>query len=114
MQWKIFYSNGTYSDEDGSPELAPKRDVQTIAVADDTAGRRVERGTDFYIWTPERGGWRGVDFFGVYDYLIDPGAKIVLFGRILSNEDYTGIWQLAAKDKDLPPKSAFLPDERKP
>lgn len=114
MEWKIFYSASTYSDEDGPPELAPKRDVQTIAVANDVAGVRIERGTDFYIWVPERGGWRGVEQFGLYDYLIDPGFKIVLFGRVLSENDYGAVWKLAAHDPDLPAKSAFLPDERKP
>lgn len=114
MEWKIFYSNSTYSDLDGPPELAPKRDVQTIAVKSESAGRRIERGSDFYIWTPDNGVWRGVDFFGLYDYMIEPGMKIVLFGRVLSDDEYSQIWLRAAHDPDLPPKSAYLPDERKP
>lgn len=114
MQWKIYYSDGTYSSEDGPPELAPKRDVQTIAVADDTVGRRIERGNDYYIYDKSRGTWRGVDQFGLFDYLILPGSKIVLFGRTLSDDDYRAVWKRAAHDLDLPAKSAFHPDERKP
>ena len=86
MEWKIFYSNSTYSSDDGPPELAPKRDVQTVAVADDTCGRRIERGDNFYVY---RHGWRGCDQFGLYDYLIEPGYKIVLFGRSLTDDEYT-------------------------
>jgi len=114
VQWKIFYSDGTYSSDDGPPELAPKRDVQTIAVADEVVGRRIERGNDYYIYDTGRGGWRGVDQFGMYDYLIRPGFKIILFGRTLSDDDYREVWKRASKDPDLPAKSAFLPDERKP
>lgn len=111
MEWKIFYSDSTYSNEDGPPELAPKRDVQTIAVADEVCGRRIERGNDFYVY---RHGWRGTDQFGLFDYLIEPGSKIVLFGRSLSDDEYRKVWDIASKDPDLPPKSAYLPDERKP
>ena len=114
MKWKIFYSTSTYSDEDGPPELAPKRDVQAIAVANKVTGRRIERTTDFYVWVPERGGWRGVDQFGLYDYLIGPGTKIVLFGRTLSDEEYGEVWKLVAHDLDLPPRSAYMPNERMP
>lgn len=111
MEWKIFYSNSTYSSDDGPPELAPKRDVQTVAVADDTCGRRIERGDNFYVY---RHGWRGCDQFGLYDYLIEPGYKIVLFGRSLTDDEYRAVWDRAAKDPDLPPKSAIHPDERRP
>lgn len=115
MQWKIYYSNSTYSDEDGPPASAPKRDVQAIVVRDDAiSGRYIERSNDYYIWTPHNGGWRGVDMFGLFDYLSEPGTKIVLFGRTLMNEAFAKIWQRASKDQDLPAKSAFLPNERRP
>ena len=114
MEWKIYYSSSTYSNEDGPPELAPKRGVQAVLVANDVAGRRIERSEDHYIWVPDRGGWRGVDRFGLYDYLIEPGTKIVLFGRTLSDDDYAAVWQRASKDTDFLPKSAWLPGERRP
>lgn len=114
MEWKIYYSDRVYTSEDGPPELAPKRDVQMIAVACRTSGRRIERSSDFYIWVPDRGMWRGVDFFGMYDYMIEPGSKVVLFGRVLDNEAYADIWRHAVHDSGLPPKSAYLPEERKP
>ena len=113
MRWKIFYGDGSdYTDQDGPPELAPKRNVQTIAVANDLVGRRIERGNDFYILTDH--GWRGCDQFGLFDYLIDPGAKIVLFGRSLATAEYRAIFDRASRDPYLPAKSAMLPEERKP
>jgi len=113
--WKIFYGDGsTYSDKDGLPELAPKRDVQIIGADCEIAGRRFERETDYYIWTPERGGWRGVDKFGLFDYLIDSGYKIVLFGKMLNNKEYRKILDKATNDSYLPRKSAWLREERRP
>lgn len=114
-EWKIRYGDGSiYSNLDGPPEQAPKRNVQTITVSSGLVGRRIERENDYYIWTPENGGWRGVDQFGLYDYLIDPGHKIVLFGRMLNNEEYRRLYNEAINDPDFPHKSARYPDERRP
>lgn len=115
MKWIIYYGDGSrYTNEDGVPELAPKRNVQAIAVADDKVGRRIERSNDFYVYVPDRGIWRGVEQFGLYDYMIDDGFKIVLFGRTLADKEYSDVWHRATHDTELPLKSAFTPDERKP
>ena len=114
IAWKIFYEDSTYSSEDGSPENAPKRGVQGIAVSSELTGRRIERSEDHYVWTPENGGWRGVDKFGLFDYLIEPGFKIVLFGRTISDKDFRAMWNRIEADTDLPRRSAFYTDERKP
>lgn len=114
MDWKIFYCDGDYSNSDGPPELAPKRDVQSIIVADENLGRRTEYSDNFYIYVPDRGIWRGVDQFGLYDYMIEPGFKLVLYGRTLTDKEYADVWNRTLKDTYLPPKSAFNPDERKP
>lgn len=114
-EWKIYYEGRkTYSNLDGPPELAPKRRVQVIGVAEYATGQRIERENDYYVWAPERGGWRGCDQFGLYDYLIDPGFKIVLFGKMLSNDEYKEIFQMAVNDPDLPKRSAYLKEERRP
>lgn len=114
-KWKIFYDDGsTYTDQDGAVESAPKRGVQGIVLADDMLGRRTEHGSDFYIHVPDRGFWRGVDHFGLFDYLIDPGFKVILFGRTLSDADYRCFWKLMLDDRYLPPKSAIGHNERKP
>lgn len=106
MDWKILYSDDHYSDEDGPPENAPKIDVQAIIVRDTLIGRRIEARSDYYIWVPSRGGWRGVDTFGLFDYLATPGSKIVLFGRVLSDPDWRSLWTLATQDPDFPIKSS--------
>jgi len=112
VDWRIYYGDGsTYSDDDGPPELAPKRDVQTIAQRNELVGRRIERGDNFYVWTDH--GWRGCDQFGMFDYLIQPGTKVVLFGRSLSDNEYRNVLGRACKDPDLPAKSAVLEDEKR-
>ena len=107
--WKIFYPDSTYM---GDPELAPKLGVQAIIVSDPHVGRRVERADDFYIWTPENGGWRGANHFRLAEYLQSPGYKVVLFGRTIGNEEYADVLDRATNDKDLPPKTGKLKGER--
>ena len=111
FKWKIFYQDGTYSDIN-APELAPKTGVQAIVVANDVVGRRVESTEDFYIWTPENGGWRGANHFRLAEYLQSPGVKIVLFGRTINDKDYADVMRRACNDPDLPPKTGKIKGER--
>ena len=110
--WKIFYQEGTYSSNDGAPELATKVGVQAIIVSHERAGRRVERSEDFYIWTPENGGWRGANHFRLAEYLQSPGYKLVLFGRTISDKEYAKVLDRATNDSELPPKTAIVKGER--
>lgn len=111
LKFKIFYGDGTtYSNKNGPPERAPKRNVQLITVEDDVIGRRIEATNDYYAYTSH--GWRGCDRFGLFDYLIEPGVKLVLFGRSLSDVEYKTIRDKAVKDDYLPAKSAIGINER--
>ena len=113
-KYKIFYDDGTTITDEICPiNKIPKRGVQGIVVADPSLGRRTEHSSDFYIFVPTRGTWRGVDYFGMYDYMIEPGFKLVLYGRVLSDEDYRKFWDLMLSDTYLPPKSATGAKERK-
>jgi len=115
MKWKIFYGDGsTYSNEDGSPELAPKRNVQIVIHSSELVGFSIEREEHYYLWQADRGGWTAANEFGLYDYLIDPGFKIVLFGRTLNLTEYQAILNRAIADPDVPRKSAWLREERRP
>ena len=114
QQFKIFYDDDTFVTDSDDIELIPKRGVQGIVVADNTLGRRTEHSNDFYIYVPKRGLWRGVDQFGLFDYMIEPGFKLVLYGRTLSDDDYRSFWKKMKADTYLPPKSAIGPSERKP
>ena len=109
-RWKIYYGDGTtYSNEDGLLEDAPGINVQVIAQADATVGRRLLDSDDFYWWSDDR--WDCGDIFGLWDYLTRPGFKKVLFGRNLHDGDFWKILARARVDPDLPAKSASHPDE---
>ena len=115
MLWKIYYGDGTtYSDLDGPPELAPKRNVQVIIHSCELVGFAIERDEHYYVYLPERGGWQARNEFGKYDYMIEPGWKIVLYGRTLSGDEYRAIVDKALADRDVPRKSAWLREERRP
>lgn len=114
--WKVWYSDGsTFSSSDGPPELAPKRGVQAIACSDREHGRVICRSNDFYIWSVFDGewGWQGVDYFGLWDYLQDPGSKIVLFGRTIGNAEYRQLINRVVNDPELPAKTAWHAEERR-
>lgn len=106
MEWQIFYGDGTtFSDEDGGPEEAPARDVQVIVQDCKQHISELVTGGDYYIW---EGRWRAVDLFGLYDYLIEPGWKVVLFGRMISQDEYS---ELVHRANIV--KTGWLPRERK-
>jgi len=111
VRWRIWYGDGScYSDRDGSPFDAPALDVQVIVQVDPQTGRYNQSGSDYYVWDGET--WRGVDIFGLFDYLIRPGARTVKFWRTIPNEQYRHINNLAEADPDFPPRSAYRPGER--
>lgn len=115
-EWKIYYSGGeTYSNLDGPASAAQKTDVQAVAQTHEEHGHHVEHTTDYYVYY-DTGLWRGVDIFGLWDYLAQAGSKVVLFGRWVSNEEYAEIIKRALHDPDLPKRSAWKPNgqERRP
>jgi len=116
MNWRIYYADGsTYSDQDGAPEDAPARDVQVVVISDRNHGWMTQALTDYYVWDDRGGGlrWWGVDLFGLYDYLIEPGYKCVLFGRTIAKQDFNEIFERACADKDFPKKTSYANGEYK-
>ena len=117
IKWRVYYGDGsTFSDHNGSAWSAPGRDVQVIVLADSNHGWRTQAGDNYYVWD-NRGDdhrWWGVDDFGLFDYLIDPGYKRVLFGRRISNQEFSEIFKRASVDDDIPHKTSFAHQERKP
>jgi hypothetical protein len=110
VKWLIFYGDGsTFSSNDGSPACAPARDVQVIVQVDKRVGIWLQSTGDYYIFD---GKWRSVDIFGLFDYLIEPGYKVVKFGRTISNDEYQVILRRAQELMEIA-KSAYLPGERK-
>ena len=113
MRWKIYYSGATFSDLDGSAYDAPARDCQMIACSDQDHGWYLCRSDHYYWYLPDSDLWQGGDMFGLFDYLIEPGQKRVLFGRTISNDEFQAVLSLATNDPDLPQKTAWRPGERR-
>lgn len=84
LEWRIYYGDdSTFTNLDGSPWDAPAVGVVAITVADPSVGRWVARASDYYVYDPAQftPAWEGVDTFGLWDYLTQPGPRKVLFGR---------------------------------
>lgn len=110
-KWLIFYGdNTTFSDQDGPPDQVPSNNVQVIAVEDEDCGRVLLNSKDYYWWTGNT--WKTGDIFGLYDYLLQPGWKRVLFGRTIDNHEYQAILAKAGENNYLPSKSARRSWER--
>jgi hypothetical protein len=117
MRWQIYYGDdSTFSYKDGSPYDAPARDVQVIVQSDPDHLWYTQTGGDYYGWDDRGDGsrWWGVDIFGLFDYLIDPGYKRVLFGRTVTSERFSEIFQRAKADPEWGKKAAFARMERRP
>jgi len=111
MRWKIFYGDGsTYT---GDPYTAPARNVQAIIADDEHHGWHCVRTCDYYWYLPDLDLWQGGDMFGLFDHLIEPGQKRVLFGRTLGNQEFADVMAMAYDDPDLPPKTGWRPNERR-
>ncbi len=114
LRWRIYYGDGTTFDaRDGGAFEAPARNVQMIAVADPDHGWYLCRSNDFYWWLPNDT-WQGGDMFGLFDYLIEPGQKRVLFGRTIGHEAFAAIKPRAYEDPDIPQKTGWRPGEHRP
>jgi hypothetical protein len=116
VRFKIWYDDGgTYTDEDGPPELAPKRGVQAISQSDPHCGRTLCRADDFYVYQNYDGirSFQGVDQFGLHDYLIESGYKLVLFGRTIGNQEYREVLARVNADDYLPIRTSSQKAERR-
>ena len=115
MKWVVYYGDGsTYSNEDGEPEEAPGGNVQAVVQEDATIGRAVHHGDDFYVFSEEYGGWRGMDHFGFVQYLMRPGTKIIKLAESLSTDRYKEVIADIMSHPKLPVKSAFYRWEDQP
>jgi hypothetical protein len=112
MRWRIYYGDGTHYDGP-DPYTAPTRNVQVILTANPDHGWDVCRYDDYYWHLPDLDSWGGGDKFGLFDYLIEPGPKRVLFGRTIANADFQAIFARACADQSLPVKTGWMPRERR-
>lgn len=114
LRWKIYYVDGsTFSNKDGNPEDAIGWGVAAVVQEDDTVGVQVHHLNDFYCFAVEFGGWAGLDYFGLAQYLARPGKKIIKLGEVMPTEKYKELIASVREDPDLPHKSARYEWERK-
>jgi len=112
LAWRIYYGDGTaYDNRDGDAYAAPARDVQIVCVADRDNGWTLRDNVDFYWYVPDADTWHGGDLFGLFDYLIMPGAKRVLFGRTITTQEFRAIHRRACDEWN---KTAAYSNERQP
>lgn len=113
LQWRIYYGDGsTFDNTQGEPDESPALNVQVITIIDPDVGRLLLHRYDFYWYDFDHAIWSAGDIFGMFDYLCQPGIKVVRFGRSIVNREYREIVTRAGSDPDFPRKSARLPGER--
>lgn len=97
-RWKIYYSDSTFSSEDGTPKEAPFWDVQDIIQFDMHTERKYHQNRDdWYIFRD--GFFVGVDMIGLIDYLAHyEGEIIVKAGRTIPSKQWAEIFNAARKD----------------
>jgi hypothetical protein len=113
--WIVYGDRSLYSDESGSAWDAPGRDVQVVVASSLEHGIEVWRPfreTNYYVYLPEADTWRGVDLFGLWDYLAEPGKKKVLFGRTMLDKEWHELVRWVDEHPDLPLKTGWRPGER--
>jgi len=97
---QVFYGDG--SSREGPPYES--RGVIAIVQPHTEVGAEIVAGKDYYVREDDR--WKGVDIFGLFDFLMDSG--LVLFGRAIRDEEYYKVMA-----KALEAKNGWLPRERK-
>jgi len=105
IAFRVYYHD--QAPYDGQAWLAPAFGVLAIVERDAEHGRRIVSNGDYYVWDDAEQRWYPMDYIGLVDYLARPGAKRVLFGRLVSDEDYREVWMQANADPDFPPRTAF-------
>jgi hypothetical protein len=112
MLWRIYYHEGkTFCDADGGPYEAPRQGAQLIIQPDPEVGRFLLTQKDFFWWEADKQFWFAGDYFGLVQYLLGSGPKMVLFGRFIKWQEYQACLQRALVDPDFPSKSAKHPLE---
>jgi len=110
MAYRVYYDDHKEFDVPREGEKPPARGVQVIIQEDKSVGWAAVTSKDYYILRDGR--WYAVDENGLYDYLLDTG--LVLFGRMITQEEYDDVMRRAMADLSLARKTGYLPHERKP
>ena len=101
-RWAIYYDDGTWASSAVTfPPALVKVGVVTIRQEVERAPGHMDivhvNGFDFYWPNDEDNRWWGGDIFGLWDYLTQPGKKIVLFGRSVPAVAWNQVLDLAKR-----------------
>jgi hypothetical protein len=114
IRWRVYYGDGSiYDDDNGEAWDAPTRNVQFVLTSSPEHNWDLCRFYDYYWYLPELDRWSGGDIFGLFDYLIEPGQKKVLFGRTITNAEFQKVFDRACADQSAPMKTGWQLRERK-
>lgn len=105
--WRVYYGNGeTFTSDQGGAHDAPRTDVQIIAQQDQSMGWELLSSSDYYYYEEDRRNWYIADVFTIFDHLIRAKYPVILFGRMISDDEFTEITKRVLDD--LPtPKTAW-------
>ena len=112
MNWRIYYDGGrVFTSEDGTPWDAPRTGVQIIVQEHDRVGWEILNSADEYYYEADKRGWYEAKGFTFYEHLIRAKRPLIVFGRMVSNAEYSAL--LTQVKADLPkPKTGQLRTER--
>jgi hypothetical protein len=123
-KWKMYFGDGTTlaSWEVESVFHIPyyrHRGIQVIVEETVPDGHNwvTTCGDHHYVWDDRGYGyrWWGANDVGLFDYIMQPGPKVVVFGETVDNNTFREIFNRALEDPDFKqPKGTFARDERHP
>ena len=98
-KWRIYYADdSTFDNTKGRPEEAPS--IGVICVKQFAEGKewRIQAFRDYYIWSFVNLEWWAADASGFWQYMFEPGNKIVKFGTNIPDEPFERIMAFARND----------------
>ena len=115
LKWLVYYDDETHiSSDDTTIENLECSGVVFVVMEDPDSGRQVLIG-DYYVYDNLSGeGWRfyPCDLFGLFDYLIRPGLKKVLFGRWVGSCLWNKLYNASEANDILPQRNSYHVNER--
>lgn len=97
MWWRVYYSSGVFTSDDGTPYDAPRTDVQVV-VQEKDGDYTLVHGRDYFYFEADRGGWACCDLFGAFDHLIRAERQCLLIGRMLSDDEWRKLFARVKAD----------------
>ena len=112
LRWRIYYGDGsTFDSSLGKPDDAPAFGVQTVVEQDDSVGRTILAGFDWYYYHVESGKWWGSDIHGLLDKLLFR-IEVVAISQGRNSADFDEILQRSIDDPDFPKKAGRVAREK--